>query len=404
MMNIDIILAKALQGSWLQDDELAYLLDLSDGEQREKLFAAARTMRHRAFADKVFLYGFVYFSTFCRNQCRFCYYRKNNGESIRYRKTMTEILEIANALKESGVHLLDLTMGEDPWFLSCGREGHDRLVEIVAEVKKATGLPLMISPGVVPHEVLDELRDAGADWYACYQETHTIDLYNQLRVKQPYRERWQAKLHARDNGMLIEEGLLTGMGDTVNDLVHSLRSMQMLKADQVRTMTFVPQAGTPLADTVVKNNYHEVNLIAVMRLLFPDALIPASLDVEGINGLKERINAGANVVTSIIPPTAGLAGVAQSKQDIAEGYRTVAGVIPILAECGLQPATAEEYAIWVAERKQMKEAREPVTCQDAELDSKAVQTAWHKYSPLDRLDDFEAAEFESKQLGEKVAL
>lgn len=404
MMNIDIILAKALQGSWLQDDELAYLLDLSDGEQREKLFAAARTMRHRAFADKVFLYGFVYFSTFCRNQCRFCYYRKNNGESIRYRKTMTEILEIANALKESGVHLLDLTMGEDPWFLSCGREGHDRLVEIVAEVKKATGLPLMISPGVVPHEVLDELRDAGADWYACYQETHTIDLYNQLRVKQPYRERWQAKLHARDNGMLIEEGLLTGMGDTVNDLVHSLRSMQMLKADQVRTMTFVPQAGTPLADTVVKNNYHEVNLIAVMRLLFPDALIPASLDVEGIHGLKERINAGANVVTSIIPPTAGLAGVAQSKQDIAEGYRTVAGVIPILAECGLQPATAEEYAIWVAERKQMKEAREPVTCQDAELDSKAVQTAWHKYSPLDRLDDFEAAEFESKQLGEKVAL
>lgn len=49
-----------------------------------------------------------------------------------------------------------------------------------------------------------------------------------------------------------------------------------------------------------------------MRLLFPDKLIPASLDVDGISGLELRLMAGANVVTSIIPPNEGLAGVAQS--------------------------------------------------------------------------------------------
>ena len=59
-----------------------------------------------------------------------------------------------------------------------------------------------------------------------------------------------------------------------------------------------------------------------MRLAMPDRLIPASLDVDGIAGLEPRIAAGANVVTSIVPPDIGLAGVSQSELDIDDGLRT----------------------------------------------------------------------------------
>jgi len=99
-----------------------------------------------------------------------------------------------------------------------------------------------------------------------------------------------------------------------------------------------------------------------MRLVFPDKLIPASLDVEGIQGLKERLDAGANVVTSIIPPEAGLAGVSQSTLDICEGYRTVPGVTPVLEECGLTPATLAEYRDWLA-NKLGNGAKEGVMCE-----------------------------------------
>ena len=348
MEELEAILNRADQGLRLEDRELAVLLELSDEVQREKLFAAARRSRSRFFGDEVFLYGFVYFSTYCRNACNFCYYRNANTGSIRYRKSLAEVLEIAAALKESGVHLLDLTMGEDPYYLSSGEEGYDRLVELVHQVKEQTGLPLMISPGGVPEKLLPRLQAAGADWYACYQETHTLELYNRMRVHQPYRERWDRKVAAHGHGMLVEEGLLVGIGEETADVVHSLRQMELLQAEQVRTMTFVPQAGTPMAARKASDNRLEVNIIAVMRLLFPDRLIPASLDVEGIHGLKARINAGANVVTSIIPPHEGLAGVANSVQDIAEGYRTVAGVTPVLAECGLRPASVRAYADWVA--------------------------------------------------------
>ena len=87
-------------------------------------------------------------------------------------------------------------------------------------------------------------------------------------------------------------------------------------------MTFVPQRGTPLAQRTPAGRLGELVTIATMRLTMPDRLIPASLDVDGIAGLESRIAAGANVVTSLVPPDTGLAGVSQSELDIDEGLRT----------------------------------------------------------------------------------
>ncbi len=78
-----------------------------------------------------------------------------------------------------------------------------------------------------------------------------------------------------------------------------------------------------------------------MRLLMPDRLIPASLDVEGIEGLRSRLDAGANVVTSLVPPRSGLCGVAHAEYEVDDGLRTVAEVRPRLAELGLRQGTPD---------------------------------------------------------------
>ena len=80
-----------------------------------------------------------------------------------------------------------------------------------------------------------------------------------------------------------------------------------------------------------------------MRLLNQDKLIPCSLDVEGIAGLKTRINAGANVVTSIVPPSKHLAGVAQHELDIENGNRSVEHVFEMLEDMGHHHASSAEY-------------------------------------------------------------
>ncbi len=259
---------------------------------------------------------------------------------------MQEILEISSRLAESGVHLIDLTMGEDPFFY-WGGQGADELFEVVRRLKEETGLPIMVSPGVAARETLNALRKAGAEWYACYQETHSQELFNRLRPNQDYDKRLRTKMEAHQMGFLIEEGILTGAGDSVDDIVTSLEQMKTLEAHQIRVMTFVPQEGTPLGKLPAPSPDREMMIIATMRLLFPDRLIPASLDVRGIGGLRDRLLAGANVVTSLIPAGVGLVGVSQSALDIDEGHRTVKGVIPVMEKMGLKAATRDEYTKWV---------------------------------------------------------
>jgi len=350
-IDLETTLIKAAAGEALADQEIIHLLNLEQPEETELLFSAARAARQSHFGVEVFIYGFIYFSTYCRNDCAFCLYRRSNQAGKRYRKTPAEILETAEQLTASGVHLLDLTMGEDPYYFN---DGHfDELLELVSQVKKTAGLPVMISPGVISHDQLQSFFAIGVDWYALYQETHNRELFSKLRLGQDYDERLELKRHAHQLGLLAEEGLLSGIGESAADLCHSFAVMRELQADQVRVMSFIPQVGTPLEKYCTGSHLRELKIIALMRLLFPDRLIPASLDVDGLAGLKQRLNAGANVVTSIIPPHQGLQGVSQSTLDVNEGGRSVDAILPVLDACGLHPASLESYKSWVKQRKKL---------------------------------------------------
>jgi len=350
-INLYHLLLQLQDGYQIKRSEIKYLLGLRDATQVKLLFEAARKVRADRFGDKIFLYGFLYFSTFCQNNCRFCQYRQSNRMLSRYRKSEKEILTAASELADAGVHLIDLTMGEDPEFYSVDGFGFLRLTTMVKKVRQKTGLPVMFSPGSLPDKALEELADSGAEWFACYQETHNQDLYRNLRPGQSFTERLSKKHAAKKHGMLIEEGIMTGVGESLDDLTESIIWMRDTDVDQARVMTFVPQTGTPMAQAKPKGNLQELITIAVMRLTLPDRLIPASLDVNGLDGLKERLDAGANVVTSIVPPEKGLAGVANHSLDINDSRRTLDHILPILNQCGLAAASQEDYQAWLKERQ-----------------------------------------------------
>ena len=357
---LDRILERARAGIRPEASDLVDLLAVEDPDQLNRIFAAARFLRKRHFGNGTFLYGFVYFSTYCRNACRFCNYRQANTQIARYRKTRDEILSAAGWLADAGVHLIDLTMGEDPACYDDPESGFSSLVEWVEATRTTAGLPLMVSPGAIPEPVLRQLRAAGADWFACYQETHREPHFQWLRPHQDYRERWEAKVRAKQMGFLVEEGILCGAGETDEDIVDSLAAMEDLGADQVRAMQFVPQPGTPMAGWKTHGFGRELRIIALMRLVFPDRLIPASLDVEGLSGLASRLGAGANVVTSLVPPGEGLMGVSRRQLDIDTARRSPSAAAAVLEQNGLAVAPPEAYVQWMAARK----AQEPIARRD----------------------------------------
>ncbi|MDR2492654.1 MAG: radical SAM protein [Coriobacteriales bacterium] len=384
------VVEKAVHEQVLGRYDLLELLDLMDHPEQDALalvFNTARSLRERYFGNRVFLYGFVYFSNWCRNDCNFCYYRRSNGLPRRYRLSEAKVVDAAFQLAATGVHAIDLTMGEDAAFLAHPR----RLTALAQAVSAATCLPLMVSPGVLSGPLLAELAAAGVRWYALYQESYSRTRFAQLRPHQDFDARMQAKRQAVAQGLLVEEGLLVGLGESREELADSLlalsrieHSVDSLKFAQVRVMGFVPQSGIPLASASslaaqgigsphaassspyaagsphaassspyaagsphAASRRRETLLIAILRLLFPQRLIPASLDVEGLDGLAARLQAGANVVTSIIPPSFGLGGVANSSLDIDNAQRTVGAVEPVLRRVGLQVASQREYRLWL---------------------------------------------------------
>jgi len=134
-------------------------------------------------------------------------------------------------------------------------------------------------------------------------------------------------------------------------IADSIEAMRFLQISQMRAMTFVPQTGTPMQAWKKPDPLREMLIIAVLRLAFPDRLIPASPDVDGLTGLQSRLEAGANVVTSLVPPGFGLAGVAQNSLDIADAKRTTASILPELEKLGLQSASTEDYLTWLKDRR-----------------------------------------------------
>jgi methylornithine synthase len=359
------ILAKADEEEILNREDLGSLLSVARNNQIDAVFRAARQLRQRYFGDMVFLYGFIYVSTFCRNHCNFCYYRNTNTLPVRYRLDESEIIGAARRLAESGTHLIDLTLGEDPDYGHDDESGLDKLARLVKAVREATDLPVMVSPGVVPTADLVRLVQAGAGWYACYQETHNRDLFKRLRPGQSYAARLKNKLTARKLGLLIEEGILCGVGESLGDIAESIEVMRCLDASQVRAMSFVPQQGTPMARRKTPDSLQELLIIAALRLALPDRLIPATLDVDGLKGLRSRLEAGANVITSLVPPGFGLAGVAQNSLDIAEAKRTASSIRPVLERLNLRAAAAEDYQNWMQTRRAIigeDPRREKIAC------------------------------------------
>jgi biotin synthase-like enzyme len=426
---VENILDKALEEKPLSREELELLLSLGEGDGKEALFKAAREMRSLKGGDLIYSYGFVYLSTICRNDCLFCAYRRSNPNSLRYRKTREEVVEASLSLAGQGVNLIDLTMGEDPdtdeWSYLLGA------ASLISEVREAAKVPVMISPGLVSREALGLFKNAGALFYACYQETHSPELFRTLRLGQSYEKRWNIKKEAKSLGLLVEDGVLCGVGESPADLAHSILSMKELGAEQVRAMAFVPydaevkgkipkkkgnglgapilsessdfrglSSQVPIVDNPSQINQanepklakepgvankpkrpeeplgpdlpfqlardqkpelpaeeadpsenqpdklareRELTVTAVLRLSFPKALIPASLDVEGLRGLRPRLDAGANLITSFVPGSLGLAGVAQSGLDIENERRSVPASLPILKSLGLRMATPDQY-------------------------------------------------------------
>jgi 2-iminoacetate synthase len=165
------ILAKSLNKEWLDLEETAALLNTTDPELVEEIFAAARTLKETVYGNRIVLFAPLYIGNDCINDCTYCGFRCTNKDAVRRTLSMEEIQQQVTALENNGHKRLILVYGEHP------RYDAQFIADSVREVyatKVGHGEIRRVNINAAPLDVEGYriVKEAGIGTYQIFQETY----------------------------------------------------------------------------------------------------------------------------------------------------------------------------------------------------------------------------------------
>ena len=283
-------------------EDLRLLIDGRNEEISEYLFEKARIRQEENFGNRIYLRGLIEFTNYCRNDCYYCGIRRSNRNAQRYRLTEEEIQSCCEVGYGLGFRTFVLQGGEDPYYTT------ERLCGIVSEIRKRyPDCALTLSVGERSYEDYLALYRAGADRYLLRHETADREHYEKLH---PERMSWDNRIRClRD---LKRIGYQVGAGmmlqspyQTTEHIVRDLVFLKDLQPDMIGIGPFIPHKDTPFGDRQAGTAELTLFLIGILRLMLPQALIPATTALGTIDprGREKGILAGANVIMPNLSPS-----------------------------------------------------------------------------------------------------
>ena len=299
-MDIKNIIDKLYKEHNASREELIYLLDNITEKDQEYLFEKSNDIRLQNYGNKVYMRGLIEFTNYCKRDCMYCGIRKSNNKADRYRLTFDEIIECADIGDKLGYKTYVLQGGEDAYFTD------ERMIEIIKEIKKRhPNNAITLSLGERSYDSYKKLFEAGADRYLIRHETASKHLYDKLHPGASFEERIQCLKNLKEIGYQVGDGFMVGLpGQTNNDLVDDLLFIKEFKPEMCGIGPFIPQKDTPLGKEEGGTLEKTVIMLAIIRLLLPDVLLPASTALGSVDplGREKGVKAGANVVMPNLSP------------------------------------------------------------------------------------------------------
>lgn len=285
----------------LTDEQLLYLLDHMDDENRAYLTEKAHETRMRVYGDRVFMRGLIEFTNYCKQNCLYCGIRAENQDAQRYRLTLDQVLQCCETGYWLGYRTYVLQGGEDPYFTD------ERLVEMITAIKKRyPDCALTLSVGERSRESYEKIFAAGADRYLLRHETASKELYESLHPKMSFENRRACLETLKDIGFQVGAGFMVGLpGQQNKHLVEDLRFLKNLQPHMIGIGPFIPHHDTPLKEEGGGTVELTATLLSIIRLMIPEVLLPATTALGSLDstGREKGIKAGANVVMPNLSPT-----------------------------------------------------------------------------------------------------
>ena len=272
----------------------------AEGAAQEQLHAQAAAARDSAFGKTVVVRGVIELTNICRVNCDYCPMRRDNiRRNSPYLLRPEEILTAARDVRDAGIDAIVFQGGEIPQTTGV-------LSEVLPHVRDLFDdrVEVLLGLGVKSEAEYRRLKARGADTYIMKHETVDPDLHRRIR-HEPLDVRLEAISTLFRLGYRVGTGCIVGLpGQTTESLADDILLAHSLHVQMSSASPFVPTSNTPLADTRPGSISRTLNVIAAMRILNPNWLIPSvsALEQQSVGGQSAGLRAGANVITVNFTP------------------------------------------------------------------------------------------------------
>ena len=266
-----------------------------------QLFQTADEIRQSIYGKDVYIRGLIEFTNYCKNNCYYCGIRAGNTNAVRYRLTKEEILSCCREGYSLGFRTFVLQGGEDPFYTD------DIICDIVGSIRgEFPDCAITLSIGEKPYDSYLAYFNAGANRFLLRHETAESEHYNKLHPETMRLEnRKRALYDLKKIGYQVGSGFMVGSPfQTMDNIISDLEFLSELQPDMIGIGPYIVHRETPFSNFESGDVKLTVRLIAVLRLMFPYALIPATTALGTLHpqGREMGLRAGANVVMPNLSP------------------------------------------------------------------------------------------------------
>jgi biotin synthase len=163
----------------------------------------------------------------------------------------------------------------------------------------AMGLEVCCTLGMLQEHQAAQLKDAGCKVYNHNLDT-SREYYPSIITTRTYDDRLDTLAAVRRAGLQVCSGGIMGMGETVDDRLKLLLELASLspQPDSVPINALVPVPGTPLADQAKVDPFDFVRIIAIARIVMPQAMVRLSAGRTQMSAELQALcfSAGANSI------------------------------------------------------------------------------------------------------------
>ena len=188
-----------------------------------------------------------------------------------------------------------------------GKFEPDYICSIVRKVKeKYKDVAVTLSLGEYERDEYQRMFDAGADRYLLRHETADKAHYEKLHPKQmSFEHRMKCLQDLKDIGFQVGCGFMVGSPyQTSTTLAKDLKFIEEFGPHMCGIGPFIPHHDTAFKDEKSGSIQMTLFLIAILRIMRPKMLIPATTSLSTLDNLgrEKGILAGANVVMPNLSP------------------------------------------------------------------------------------------------------